>query len=89
MYTILKDFFGIIMAGCFVTCYIPQIYKIFKTKSSENLSLLFIIMPMIGYISGLFYLVLSQSFVLWLILNYTIGLVMTIFLLVIYYKYKN
>ena len=77
------------MAGCFVTCYIPQIFKIFKTKSSKDLSLLFVIMPMIGYVSGLFYLAMSQSFVLWLILNYTIGLVMTIFLLVIYYKYKN
>jgi uncharacterized protein with PQ loop repeat len=89
MLNILKEFFGVIMAGCFVICYIPQIFKIFKTKSSKDLSLLFVIMPMIGYISGLLYLVLSQSFVLWLVLNYTIGLVMTIFLLVIYYKYKN
>jgi len=86
---ILKEFFGIAMAACFVTCYIPQILKIFKTKSSKDLSLLFVIMPMLGYISGLFYLTLSQSFVLWLVLNYTIGLVMTIFLLVIYYRYKN
>ena len=77
------------MASCFVTCYIPQILKIFKTKSSKDLSLLFVIMPMLGYISGLLYLTLAQSFVLWLVLNYAIGLVMTIFLLVIYYKYKN
>jgi uncharacterized protein with PQ loop repeat len=89
MLDILKDFFGMAMAACFVTCYIPQIYKIFKTKSSKDLSLLFVIMPMLGYISGLFYLLLSQSFVLWLVLNYAIGLVMTIFLLVIYYRYKN
>jgi uncharacterized protein with PQ loop repeat len=89
MLDILKDFFGITMASCFVTCYIPQIVKILKTKSSKDLSILFVIMPMFGYISGLLYLVLSQTFVLWLVLNYAIGLVMTIFLLVIYHHYKK
>ena len=28
---ILKDFFGMVMASCFIICYIPQIYKTFKT----------------------------------------------------------
>jgi len=85
----LKEFCGILMAGCFVTCYIPQIFKIFKTKSSKDLSIFFILMPMIGYISGLFYLFLSNTFVLWLLLNYGIGLAMTIFLLFVYFKFKS
>lgn len=77
------------MAACFVTCYVPQIFKIFKTKSSKDLSIFFILMPMTGYISGLLYLFLSGTWVLWLLLNYGLGLAMTIFLLFVYFKFKN
>jgi len=89
MLNILKDFFGMVMASCFIICYIPQIYKTFKTQSVQDLSLLYIIISMIGYISGIMYLVLSQSFILFLVLNYSLGLIMTIFLMVAYYKFKS
>jgi uncharacterized protein with PQ loop repeat len=35
---IIKEVAGIVMTLCFMFCYIPQIVKIFKNKSSRDVS---------------------------------------------------
>lgn len=88
MKDILRESAGIIMALCFMFCYVPQILKIIKTKSSEDVSLSLIFMCMGGYAFGLLYMFLT-TFALWIFLNYTFGLVMSSILVYICFKYKK
>ena len=85
---ILKELSGIIMALCFMLCYVPQIYKIIKTKSSRDVSLLLIVMCMVGYASGLVYMYLT-TFVLWVFLNYVAGLLTSSVLILICLNYRK
>ena len=59
MENIFAEFFGIIMMLAFMFCYVPQIVKIYKNKSSEDVSLMLILMSIVGYISGMIYMFLT------------------------------
>ena len=88
MKDIIREFAGIAMAMCFMFCYVPQIIKIAKTKSSKDVSLSLIFMCMGGYAFGLLYMFLT-SFALWIFLNYAFGLVMSSILIYTCFKYKK
>jgi uncharacterized protein with PQ loop repeat len=84
----ITELFGIIMMLSFMLCYIPQIVKIYKNKSSEDVSLMLILMSIIGYISGMIYMFLT-SFGLWWFLNYCVGLIMCSILVYAWFKFRQ
>ena len=88
MQEITKEIAGAIMTLCFMFCYVPQIYKIFKNKSSRDVSLMLIVMSMGGYIAGMVYLFLG-TFGIWWFLNYCVGLIMCSILVYAWFKYRK
>ena len=80
--------FGITMTISFMFCYLPQIIKIYKNKSSEGVSLMLVIMCIIGYIAGMCYMFLTQ-FGIWWFANYSVGLVMCIVLVYAWFKFRK
>lgn len=42
---------GLVYAFCFLSCYLPQIYKIIRYKNVEGLSLGMFVLSLFGYIS--------------------------------------
>ena len=88
MRELIRETAGVAMALCFMFCYLPQIMKIVKTKSSKDVSLSLIFMCMGGYTFGLLYMFLT-NFALWFFLNYAFGLVMSSVLIYICFKYKK
>jgi uncharacterized protein with PQ loop repeat len=87
MKELIKQFAGAAMVISFMLCYVPQIHKIIKTKSSSDISPLMILLGVSGYIFGLIYMMCS-GFGIWWFLNYTSGLVTSAFLLYFWYKHK-
>jgi len=85
---IVKEVAGIIMTLSFMFCYLPQIIKIYKNKSSQGVSLALIIMCIVGYISGMVYMFLG-TFGLWWFLNYCVGLIMCSILVYAWFKYRK
>jgi len=88
MQTALREIAGFIMTMCFMFCYVPQIVKIFRNKSSKDVSLSLIIMSIAGYLSGMIYLMLG-TFGIWWFLNYCVGLVMCFILVYTWFKYRR
>ena len=88
MQEIIKEITGILMMLFFMFCYIPQIVKIFKNKSSKDVCLGLIVMSIGGYISGMIYMFLG-TFGLWWFLNYCVGLIMCFILVYAWFKFKN
>jgi uncharacterized protein with PQ loop repeat len=84
----ITEFFGILMMLSFMLCYIPQIVKIYKNKSSEDVSLMLILMSIVGYISGMIYMFMTR-FGLWWFLNYCVGLIMCSILVYAWFKFKK
>jgi uncharacterized protein with PQ loop repeat len=84
----ITEFFGILMMLSFMLCYIPQIVKIYKNKSSEDVSLMLILMSIVGYVSGMIYMFMTR-FGLWWFLNYCVGLVMCSILVYAWFKFKK
>lgn len=76
------------MTLSFMFCYVPQIVKIYKNKSSEGLSLMLVVMCIIGYLSGMIYMFLT-AFGLWWFLNYSVGLLMCTILVFAWFKYNK
>lgn len=85
---LIKELSGMLMALCFMSCNVPQIYKILKTKSAKDLSVYYILTCLSAYVFGITYLCLSE-FVFWILLNYLTGMLTTGILLVCYLKYRN
>jgi uncharacterized protein with PQ loop repeat len=88
MREIVREVAGFVMVFSFMFCYLPQIIKIYKTKSSEGLSLMLVLMCIVGYASGLVYMFLT-SFGIWWFLNYLVGLVMCLVLTHAWFKYHR
>lgn len=88
MKEIITESFGIIMMLSFMFCYIPQIVKIFKNRSSNDVSLMLILMSIVGYISGMIYMFMTR-FGIWWFLNYCVGLVMCSILVYAWFKFKK
>ena len=88
MQTYITEFFGILMMLSFMFCYIPQIIKIYKNKSSDDVSLMLILMSIVGYISGMIYMFLTR-FGIWWFLNYCVGLIMCSILVYAWFKFRQ
>jgi len=84
------EIFGWIGAILLPACALPQIWKIYKTKSVEDISLSYLWLWFIGETSILFYAIFSINSIP-LLFNYFISLFIVSTLLVQYtiYKKKN
>lgn len=85
---LMREIAGIAMALSFMLCFIPQIYKIIKTKSSHDLSPIMIILSISGYTFGLIYMYLNV-FGLWWFMNYVTGIITSGVLLYFWAKYRK
>ena len=81
------EFLLYIGAICFAACYIPQIVKIIKTKSVNDISPVLFIMSSIAYTTNLIYFVINWKWSM--VVNYAPGLMCTISIIVMYYKYRR
>tara|TARA_B110001454_G_C12623790_1_gene393959 strand:+ start:235 stop:564 length:330 start_codon:yes stop_codon:yes gene_type:complete len=72
--------FGSLMSISFALCFAPQIYTMYKNKSSRDVSLGMIILQICGNIGGLG-LAISTNGNGWLYINYGFGLIMALGLL--------
>lgn len=88
MKEIVREISGIIMTVCFMLCYVPQIMKIFKNRSSKDVSLGLITMSICGYVAGMIYL-FTGTFGVWWLLNYLNGIIMCLILIYAWCKYKD
>jgi uncharacterized protein with PQ loop repeat len=79
---------GLICAICFNICYIPQIYKIIKTKHVKDVSPTMLYLCLVGYFFGFYYVFMSLSGI-YIIINYTLGCVSSTILCILYEKYKD
>lgn len=67
--------------------YVPQIYKILKTKEVEDISFGYLILLVCAYICGLIY---SMSIQAWpIVFSHVIGLSCATIYLVLYSRYKK
>ena len=83
------NLFGVILTVSFSGAYLPQIVKMFKRKSSNDVSFLMLVINAIGYSCGLGYVLVKNLNVFWLLLNYTSGLMMTILCIVFWAFYRG
>ena len=83
---IIKQTSGILLSVCFAIAYFPQIIRMIRNKSSKDVSLGMLILNLVGYSSGLLYVTSNEIARLWVMVNYTSGIVMTI-LNVFFWKY--
>ena len=72
---------------CFAMCYIPQIIKIIKTRSVDDISIWLFTISMVGYLCGLIYFILNWK--LSMLTNYGPGLIFCIWIVVMYFKFKK
>jgi uncharacterized protein with PQ loop repeat len=84
----IRDISGFIMMFAFMACYIPQIVKIIKTKSSSDLSSSMIVLGLIGYFAGMVYM-FTNVFGLWWFLNYFSGIISSLVLFYYWFKHRN
>jgi len=86
--SVLRDISGAVMALSFMLCYLPQILKIIKTRSSSDISPTMIFLGLSGYIFGMIYMFLNV-FGTWWFLNYLTGIISSLFLLYYWYTHRN
>ena len=86
--TLIRDISGMIMALSFMSCYLPQIIRIIKTKSSSDISPTMIVLGLIGYITGLIYMY-TNVFGLWWFCNYVTGIISSAILFYYWFKHRN
>ena len=77
------------MALSFSIAYLPQILKMWKNKSSEDVSLWMLIINTIGYASGVMYLLVGSATGFWLWINYSLGTVMSLFAIGVWIIYRR
>ena len=80
-------FFGAMMSLSFAICFAPQVYKIYKNKSSKNVSCAMCVLQIAGNVGGLG-LAFSQESDFWFKLNYGFGLTMSIALTYFWWTYR-
>jgi len=85
---LIRDISGAIMTLSFMSCYIPQIIKIIKTKSSSDLSPSMIFLGLSGYVFGMIYMI-TNVFGLWWFLNYLTGIISSFVLLYYWFKHRK
>lgn len=75
---IIKQGSGILLSLSFALAYIPQIIRFTRTKSSKDVSLGMLGLNLLGYISGLVYVYTNGIAGTWVVINYTLGILMSI-----------
>lgn len=88
MNDLLKQIAGAITTICFTLYSLPQIYKIWKSKSSKNISYEMLTLGLVGYIFGLYYVISSNSGG-FLIFNYIFGVITSAILYFLWYIYRK
>ena len=81
---------GIISLILFTTCYIPQIIVILRTENISGISVWLWIMVVVGYATGLCYVIWLKEPVL--VVNYALGFILaltTLFLVAYHRKQKK
>ena len=83
---ILLEYIGFFAAFCTTIAFLPQAAKVWKTKSTKDISLLMFIIFTIGVFSWLIYGITISD--LPVILANTVTLILSLFILVFKLKYK-
>ena len=83
---ILLEYIGFFAAFCTTIAFLPQAAKVWKTKSTKDISLLMFVIFTIGVFSWLIYGITISD--LPVILANTITLILSLFILVFKLKYK-
>jgi uncharacterized protein with PQ loop repeat len=85
----ISTLFGILMLVGFGACYIPQIYKLYKTKSAGDISLGQYYLTVVGYVGATLYMLSENIFGIWLLLNYLSGIIFCVWVIYLCKKYGN
>lgn len=85
----IENTLGFVYNFCFISCYWPQIAKSLRTKSVDDISIMLYVLSIIGYASASGYAVMRFGLDFWLLLNYVLSGFSAIFMVCVYYKYKN
>ena len=80
-------FFGVFLSLSFAICFAPQVYKIYKNKSSKNVSCGMCVFQILGNVGGLG-LAFSQPSDFWFKINYGFGLTMSLALTYFWWSYR-
>jgi MtN3 and saliva related transmembrane protein len=83
---ILLEYIGFFAAFCTTIAFLPQAAKVWKTKSTKDISLLMFVIFTIGVFSWLIYGITISD--LPVILANTVTLILSLFILVFKLKYK-
>ena len=86
LFDMIREGSGIVLSVCFAIAYFPQIIRMFRNKSSRDVSLGMLILNLIGYCSGLIYVTSNEIARFWVVVNYSTGIGMTL-LTVFFWKY--
>lgn len=81
------EILGFVAASITTAAFLPQVYKTWKTKSAESLSLSMLLIFMVGVLCWLVYGVLIDSFPI--IAANLVTAILTFMLLFFKYTYKN
>lgn len=75
--------------GLFVTCFIPQIIFLLKTKIIAGISISLWVMVVVGYLTGLIYVISLKDMIL--IGTYSVGLILSgiTLWLILFYKLRS
>ena len=81
-------FFGLLMCVLLNISQIPQIHHTLKTKSVKDLSRDSYFFAVTGFMTALLFCWVTQSS-WWLVLNYATGLVFSLTMLILIYRYRK
>ena len=85
----LESIFGMVLSVSFSVAYIPQIVRMFKNKSSKDVSLIMLLINALGYYCGLGYVLIKEVNAFWLTFNYTSGFIMTFLCIIVWSIYRK
>lgn len=84
----IKDILGIGMVIGFCGCFVPQIFKTFKSKSVDGLSQGMVLLALLGNICSLLYQFQTEV-LFWNLTKDIVSLIFSVLLLIIYRIYKK
>ena len=86
MIVFIIKYIGFFAAFCTTIAFLPQAIKVYKTKSTKDISLYMFIIFTLGVLSWLIYGIVLNDFPL--ILAYAVTLILSFFILIYKIKYK-
>lgn len=81
------ELFGYISAICFFVGYLPQLWRTYKLRSVDDISVWMWVLTLIAYLSGLTYGIWLDKWPL--ILSYLLGLSCTVLMLIMYHMWYD